>query len=75
MTRKIVVFLLSSLLLILVYSIFILTSIKYLQANPLAFAFYFTIMVFILLIFIALIEAESELGEYDCRKKFLLINT
>jgi hypothetical protein len=52
--------LLSSLLLILVYSIFILTSIKYLQANPLAFTAYFTLMVFILLIFIALVEIEID---------------
>lgn len=43
MKEKIVVFLLYSLLLILVYSIFIFSSIKYLQANPLAFAVYYTI--------------------------------
>lgn len=75
MTRKIVIFLLCSLLLILVYSIFILTSIKYLQANPLAFALYFTLMIFILLIFIALIEAEYESGEYGYREKFLWMDT
>jgi len=65
MNKKIVVFLLSSLLLILVYSIFILSSIKHLHANPIAFAIYFTLMVFILLIFIALLEAQADTYEYS----------
>jgi len=65
MKEKIVVFLLSSLLLILVYSIFILISIKYLQENPLAFAIYFILMVFMLLIFIALLEIEADSIEYS----------
>jgi len=65
MKEKIVVFLLSSLLIILVYSIFIFSSIKYLQSNPLAFAVYFTLMVFMLLIFIALLEIETDVIEYS----------
>jgi hypothetical protein len=60
MIRKIIVFLLSSILLILVYTTFIFISIKYLQSNPLAFTVYFTLMVFMLLIFIALLDAEVE---------------
>jgi hypothetical protein len=72
MTRKIAILLLSSLLLILVYGIFILTSIKYLQSNPFAFALYFTLMVFMLLIFIALLEAESD--KYCYEETFLFGN-
>jgi hypothetical protein len=72
MKHKIIVFLLSSLLLILVYSIFIFSSIKYLQANPLAFTVYFTLMVFMLLIFIALLEIETDTCE--ATEMFLFVN-
>ena len=69
MKEKIVVFLLSSLLLILVYTAFIFSSIKYLQANPLAFTVYFMLMVFMLLIFVALLEIEIDTIE-DTEKNF-----
>jgi len=71
MNKKTIVFLLSSLLLILVYSIFILSSIRYLQANPLAFTIYFTLMVFMLLIFMALLEAEVDALDME---NFLSLN-
>jgi len=71
MNKKTIVFLLSSLLLILVYSIFILSSIRYLQANPLAFTIYFTLMVFMLLIFMALLEAEADALDME---NFLSLN-
>jgi len=70
MTRKIAVFLLSSLLLIVVYSMFIFASIKFLQANLLAFVVYFTLMIFMLLIFISLLEIESNM--LDEQKKLFI---
>jgi len=72
MKEKIIVFLLSSILLILVYSIFILTSMRYLQENPLAFTVYFTLMMFMLLIFIALLEATSDTLDIE---NFLYLNS
>jgi len=71
MNKKTIVFWLSSLLLILVYSIFIFSSIRYLQANPLAFTIYFTLMVFMLLIFMALLEAEADALDME---NFLSLN-
>jgi hypothetical protein len=71
MNKKTIVFLLSSLLLILVYSIFIFSSIKHLQVNTLAFAIYFIVMICMLLIFMALLEAQADMLDTE---SFLSVN-